>query len=40
MRSRSSTIGEALDLLVQSGVLDGDAGVEGERLDQALVGSR
>ena len=28
---------QPLDLLVQSGVLDGDPGVDGERLDQALV---
>ena len=30
---------QALDLLVQLCVLDGDAGVDGERLDQALIGS-
>ena len=29
--------GQALDLLVESGVLDGNPGVEGEHLDQALV---
>ena len=29
MRSRSSTIGQPLDLLVQAGVLDGDRGVDG-----------
>ena len=29
---------QPLDLLVQAGVLDGDAGVDGERLDEPLVG--
>ena len=38
IRSRSSTIGQALDLLVQARVLDRDPGVDGERLDEALVG--
>ena len=29
---------QPLDLLVQAGVLDGDPGVDGERLDEALIG--
>ena len=39
MRWRSSTIGEALDLLVQPRVLDRDAGVQREPLDE-LAGPR
>ena len=31
---------QALDLLVQPGVLDGDPGMDRERLDQPLIGRR
>ena len=37
IRSRSSTIGEALDLLMQARVLDGDPCMEREHLDERLV---
>ena len=37
MRSRSSIDGQALELLVEAGILHRDPGVERERLDEGLV---